>query len=193
MMMPAPVREKRTMDSKLLEFLRDAFIASYEQEMPVTTKVMLAVPEERKTYRPDSRSMTAEDLVWHIASDEVWFQTSVLQGKFERGNYKTHPSTILGITEWYKSHVDELLPRIRALTPEELVRTVPFFGLEFPAVICLSFLVQHSIHHRGQLSTYLRSMGGVVPNIYGPSAEDPDAGIVGPFERYAARLAELCK
>jgi hypothetical protein len=73
------------------------------------------------------------------------------------------------------------------------VRTVPFFGLEFPAVICLSFLVQHSIHHRGQLSTYLRSMGGVVPNIYGPSVEDPDAGIEGPLERYAARLVELCK
>ena len=119
--------------------------------------------------------------------------TSVLEGKFERGNYKTRPSTIFAITEWYKSHVDELRPKICALTPEELVRPVPFFGLEFPAVICLSFLIPHSIHHRGQLSTYLRSMGGVVPNIYGPSAEDPDAGIEGPLERYAARLVELCK
>ena len=73
------------------------------------------------------------------------------------------------------------------------MRTVAFFGLEFPAVICLSFLVQHSIHHRGQLSTYLRSMGGVVPNIYGPSAENPDAGIEGPLELYAARLVELCR
>jgi len=192
-MMLAPIHERRTMDSRLLEFLRDAFIASYEQEMPVTTKVMLAVPEERKTYRPDSRSMTAEDLVWHIASDEVWFQTSVLKGKFDRGNYKTCPSTILEITEWYKSHVDQLLPGIRSLTAEELVRAVPFFGLQFPAVICLSFLIQHSIHHRGQLSTYLRSMGGVVPNIYGPSAEDPHADIEGPLERYAARLVALCK
>ena len=87
--MPARVREKRTMDSRLLEFLRDELIASYEQELPVSTKVMLAVPEERKTYGPDSRSMTAEDLVWHIASDEVGFQASVLQGNFERGNYKT--------------------------------------------------------------------------------------------------------
>ena len=153
------------MDSRLLEFLRDAFIALYEQEMPLTMKVMLAVPEEWKTYRPDSRSMTAEDLVWHIASDEVWFQTSVLAGKVERGNYKTRPSAIFAIAEWYKSHVDELLPKIRALTPEELVRPVPFFGLEFPGVICLSLLVQHSIHHRGQLSTYLRSMGAVVPNL----------------------------
>jgi hypothetical protein len=76
MMMP---RERRTMDSRLLEFLRDAFIASYEQEMPVTTKVMLAVPEERKTYRPDFRSVTAEDLVWHIASDEVWFQARLVE------------------------------------------------------------------------------------------------------------------
>ena len=181
------------MDSKLLEFLRDAFIASYEQEVPVTRNVMLAVPEQRKTYRPDPQSMTAEELVWHIASDEVWFQTSVLEGKFERGNLKTHPLTIRGIAEWYESRIEELVPRIRALTPEALGRIVPFFGLQFPAVICLSFLIQHSIHHRGQLSTYLRSMDGVVPNIYGPSAEDPDTGIEGPLERYAARLVELCE
>ena len=160
------------MDSKLLVFLRDAFIASYEQEVPVTRKVMLAVPEQQKTYRPDSRSMTAEELVWHIASDEVWFQSSVLEGKFERGNYKGHPSTICGIVEWYESRIEELLTRIRALTPEDLGRIVPSsLGSQFPAVICLSFLIQHSIHHRGQLSTYLRSMGGVVPNIYGQALQ----------------------
>ena len=51
------------MDSRLLVFLRDAFIASYEQEVPVTRNVMLAVPEQRKTYRPDPQSMTAEELV----------------------------------------------------------------------------------------------------------------------------------
>ena len=181
------------MDSKLLVFLRDAFIALYEQEVPVTRNVMLAVPEQQKTYRPDSRSMTAEELVWHIASDEVWFQSSVLEGKFERGSYKDHPSTICGIAEWYESRIEELLPRIRALSPEELGQIVPFFGLQFPAVICLSFLIQHSIHHRGQLSTYLRSMGGVVPNIYGPSAADPDTGIEVPLERYAACLVKLCE
>jgi hypothetical protein len=88
------VRGELRMDSKLLVFLLDAFIASYEQEVAVTRNVMLAVPEQQKTYKPDSRSMTAEELVWHIASDEVWFQKSVLEGKFERGNYKSHPSTI---------------------------------------------------------------------------------------------------
>jgi uncharacterized damage-inducible protein DinB len=66
------------------------------------------------------------------------------------------------------------LEQVKAMTPEQLATEVDFFGvMKMPAVGLLSMALRHSIHHRGQLSSYLRAMGGKVPGIYGPSADEP--------------------
>jgi uncharacterized damage-inducible protein DinB len=67
------------------------------------------------------------------------------------------------------------MSRVRA--PEQLTTPVDFLGaFNFPAVLYLSFVNNHSIHHRGQLSVYLRPMGAKVPSIYGGSADEPWTG-----------------
>jgi uncharacterized damage-inducible protein DinB len=59
-----------------------------------------------------------------------------------------------------------------------LVKTVDFRGrMQLPAVMCLSMMLHHSVHHRGQLSAYLRPMGGKVPAIYGESYDSAQARI----------------
>ncbi len=69
------------------------------------------------------------------------------------------------------------MERVRAMTPEQLVTPVDFLGaFNFPAVFYLGFVNNHSIHHRGQLSVYLRPMGSKVPSIYGGSADEPWKG-----------------
>jgi uncharacterized damage-inducible protein DinB len=61
---------------------------------------------------------------------------------------------------------------VRSLSGEALVREIDLLGmLKLPAVQFLSMVLRHSAHHRGQLSAYLRAMGGKVPAIYGPSAD----------------------
>ena len=61
---------------------------------------------------------------------------------------------------------------VRALSGEELAQIIDFFGImQLPAVNFIQLTIKHSIHHRGQLSTYLRPMGGRVPGIYGQSAD----------------------
>ena len=62
------------------------------------------------------------------------------------------------------------MKRLETTSGDELLRTVDFYGLRtFPAIVLLQIILNHTIHHRGQLSTYLRPMGAKVPSLYGPS------------------------
>ena len=64
------------------------------------------------------------------------------------------------------------LNRVRAMSGEELAKIIDLLGMiQVPGVNLLSMTIKHSVHHRGQLSAYLRAMGGKVPGIYGPSAD----------------------
>jgi uncharacterized damage-inducible protein DinB len=67
------------------------------------------------------------------------------------------------------------LERIKELSGEALARPIALFGFNMPAVGYMSLALRHSIHHRGQLSSYARAMGGKVPSIYGPSADTAKA------------------
>jgi uncharacterized damage-inducible protein DinB len=68
--------------------------------------------------------------------------------------------------------VSAALNRVRALPADRLTGVLDMFGvIQAPAVNFLAIAAKHSVHHRGQLSTYLRPMGGQVPGIYGPSAD----------------------
>jgi uncharacterized damage-inducible protein DinB len=72
----------------------------------------------------------------------------------------------------YNERVPAAMERVKALSGEDLVRQLDLLGvMQMPAIHFLSMAIKHSVHHRGQLSTYLRPMGGKVPGIYGPSAD----------------------
>jgi uncharacterized damage-inducible protein DinB len=67
-----------------------------------------------------------------------------------------------------------LIEAVRALPVEKLTAPISFFGMfNHSAIFYLGFMLNHSIHHRGQLAAYLRAAGGKVPNIYGGSFDEP--------------------
>jgi len=81
------------------------------------------------------------------------------------------------LVKWYDSNMNRAIGRVRGMTPEHLCTPVDFYGVfNMPAVFYLAFVNNHSIHHRGQLSGYLRPMGSKVPSIYGGSADEPWPG-----------------
>jgi uncharacterized damage-inducible protein DinB len=83
------------------------------------------------------------------------------------------PATTAEMVAWYETNFQRALARVQAMTAEELVTPVDFYGaFNMPAVMYLNFLNNHSIHHRGELAVYLRPMGSKVPSIYGPSADE---------------------
>ena len=83
------------------------------------------------------------------------------------------PETVSALMDWYDRNVKLGIDQVQALSAEELLTPTKFFMFNFPAVFYLGFLNNHSIHHRGELATYLRPMGSKVPAIYGGSFDEP--------------------
>lgn len=162
------------MTSEQGKLLCMVFTDTMKSETEATKKVIRAIPEDGKSYKPDPKSKTAHELAWHIASTEVWFLSGVIDGKFSMDEGPQAPATIAEIVTWYEKAYAEKVNQLKNLPAEKLLTPIPFFGvMELPAVAYLNFLNLHSAHHRGQLSTYLRPMGSKVPSIYGGSADEP--------------------
>jgi uncharacterized damage-inducible protein DinB len=155
------------------KLLSKVFLDTNEQEAAITKKVIRAVPDDKKAYKPDGKSMTAHELAWHIPSAEVMFLDFVLTGKMPEGPPPEPPATIGAILDWYETNHRDRLSKLKNLSAEKLAATVPFFGMEYPNVTYLNMMNLHTVHHRGQLSAYLRPMGSKVPSIYGGSADEP--------------------
>jgi uncharacterized damage-inducible protein DinB len=157
---------------------RDMMLQNLANEMATTKKVLAAVPDNKSDYRPDPKARTAKELAWHIASVDVQFLEEIADGKFNmEPRFKDEPKTSAELAEWYEKNFNRAAERVRAMTPEQLVTVLNFYdAFHLPAFVFLSFLEKHSIHHRGQLSVYLRPMGAKCPSIYGGSADEPWTG-----------------
>lgn len=158
--------------------MRESLLQGLGREMEITKKVIAAIPDDKRDYRPDPKARTAWELAWHLASADVQLTDEVADLKFSmEPRFKEEPKTSAELAEWYESNFARAMNRVREMTPEQLCTPVDFYGVfNLPAVFYLSFVNNHSIHHRGQLSTYLRPMGSKVPSIYGGSADEPWAG-----------------
>jgi uncharacterized damage-inducible protein DinB len=144
------------------------------REAECTKKVIAAVPDAQSHYKPDPHARTAKELAAHLASADIHFLNSIADLKFDFGEPEHKPETVAELVAWYDQNVQMGVARVAAMTPEQLMTPVSFAGVfNFPAVFYLGFLNNHSIHHRGELATYLRPMGSKVPSIYGGSYDEP--------------------
>jgi uncharacterized damage-inducible protein DinB len=146
-------------------------------EVETTKRVLAAVPESKcDGYRPDPNARNARELAWHIANTDVQFLNGIADLKFtmDTPEEANKPNTIAEIIDWYDKNFKRAADRVRALSPEQLATPVDFMGIfNLPAALYLGFLNNHSVHHRGELATYLRPMGSKVPSIYGGSYDEP--------------------
>jgi uncharacterized damage-inducible protein DinB len=152
--------------------VRELLVPLYVNEHPLTKGVISAIPEQKAGYTPDDVSRSAIDLAWHIVSAECRFLDAVIAGAFDfSGSARPEDvKTPIGVVQWYSSTFAAAMERLKTLTGDELLKPIDFRGLfTFPAYAFLQSGMSHTIHHRGQLSTYLRPMGRRVPSIYGES------------------------
>jgi uncharacterized damage-inducible protein DinB len=146
------------------------------REVEITKKVLAAIPEGKRDYRPDPHARTAWELAWHLANTDVQFMDGIADLKFNMANpaEADKPKTVAEVVEWYGKNMKSGADRVAALSAEQLLTPVNFLGaFNFPAIFYMAFLNNHSIHHRGELATYLRPMGSKVPAIYGGSYDEP--------------------
>lgn len=158
--------------------LRDKMLDKLTKESATTQRVIAAIPEDKKHYKPHPDSRSAWQLAVHLAVSQVWFLNSVADRSFVWAGEEKEPApTIAGVAQWREAEVKKAAARVRAMTPEQLLTPTDFFGMmKLPVVLYLEFDQDHSIHHRGQLTTYLRPMGAKVPDIYGGSFDEPFKG-----------------
>jgi len=151
------------------------FLQGLESEAKTTARVVSAVPDDKGDYRPHPNSRSAKELAWHIVFTDVWFLDGIHKGAF---NFEGEPipadiQTSADMVKWYETNVSEGIAKIRGMSADTLSETTDFFGMfKLPRGLYLGFLNNHMIHHRGQLSAYLRPMGAKVPSIYGPSGDE---------------------
>jgi uncharacterized damage-inducible protein DinB len=162
-----PSNEVKTVAAFLIE--------DFQNEMPATLRVFEAVPTGHLGYQPDPKAKTGLGLVRHITLEDEWLLNSIANGQFTRPPDDSDACGIMSPADAvarYKTRVPAALDRVRAMPAEKLTAVLDLLGMiQMPAINFLAMALKHSVHHRGQLSTYLRPMGGKNPSIYGPTAD----------------------
>jgi uncharacterized damage-inducible protein DinB len=158
--------------------LNGVYLPGLKNEHNITKSIIQAIPADKGDYRPDNVCKSALDLAWHVVAAEMRFMDAVSAGQFDFSPRPLPDSikTSSDLIGWYSGEFDRRFNELTKLSNEQLMKTIDFRGLfQFPAVMYLDFLLHHTIHHRGQLSMYLRPMGAKVPSIYGESYDAAEA------------------
>jgi uncharacterized damage-inducible protein DinB len=158
--------------------LSSVYLPAIQNEHRITASVIGAIPPANCDYRPDEVSKSAMELAWHITVTEMRFMEAVAAGEFDLSP-RPRPDSIrmpADLIAWYEENFEPRLRNLQETSAEQLVKPVDFRGrLQLPAVMYLNMMLHHSVHHRGQLSAYLRPMGAKVPAIYGESHDSAQA------------------
>lgn len=150
---------------------RSLFNEFWTKESKTTRKVLERIPEGA-TYRPDPKSRTAQQIAWQIVCEEKMLIEAMETGKVEWAP-PPMPESMKEVTAAYEKQSARVIDRWKALPADRWNGQLEFFGSKRPASgMAWSFLFD-IVHHRGQITTYLRPMGSTVPQIYGPSADEP--------------------
>ncbi len=161
------------MDAAQAAVGRDFYTNAMEFEFGTTKKVLAAVKDG--DWKPDPKSRSAKELAWHIVSSELWFLNGIAKMDFTPVEEKM-PATVEEMLAHYDREFPKAMSRVKALSGDKLAAIIDFYGMKMPNITYLGFALVHSVHHRAQLSTYLRPLGGKCPDIYGGSADFPWQG-----------------
>ncbi len=157
---------------------KEMWLSTREYELQTTIKVLKAFPENRLDYRPHEKSRSARELAWTFAMEES-FLGMILNGKIEFGGAPPPPPATMEeiIAALQKASTDNN-ERVHSFTEEHFNEMMDFFSApgkiqKYRKGELLWMMVLDHVHHRGQMSVYLRLVGAKVPSIYGPTADEP--------------------
>ena len=158
----------------------DALVPEFDHEMVTTRKLLERVPEEKFTWKPHAKSMTLGGLATHVANIVWWGEVTLDKPEFNAEGQP--PATPAGsraeLLEKFDKNVKTTRASLAAKSDAELMAPwslkngkQTFFTMP-KAVVWRSFVMNHLVHHRAQLSVYLRMNDVLLPAMYGPSADE---------------------
>ncbi len=161
--------------------LGTAFLAELEQEAKVAREVLSRVPADKFDWKPHDKSMSFGKLASHVAEMIGWTGPTLDHPEldFAKMDYKPfEPTTNEELLEFFDKNLAEAAEVLKNMTDERFIESWSLRNGEtiyftMPKIVAMrSFVMNHIVHHRGQLSVYLRLNDIPVPSMYGPSADE---------------------
>ena len=164
--------------------VRDSLLPEFDHEMAVTRRVLERLPEAHWAWKPHEKSFDLGGLAAHVARIPRWGR-SILDGdsydldcESAPGTPVAPPANLNGVLETFDKHVGELRRQLVDRTDAELMapwalKRGPQLVMSMPRLTALrSFVLHHLLHHRGQLTVYLRLQDVPLPPLYGSTADE---------------------
>jgi uncharacterized damage-inducible protein DinB len=157
---------------------RQALLDSYQRESATTIKILRAFPPEHAELRPHPTSNSAQQIAWTFAIENALMEAALLNKLRMPPSFQSMPASWDECVDVYERGVEHVIALLQKARDEAMNEMVPFmtgprqFGDVSKLFLC-TLMLNDSIHHRGQLSVYLRMTGARVPSIYGPSRDEP--------------------
>jgi uncharacterized damage-inducible protein DinB len=156
---------------------KEQFLSTMARELPTTMRVLKAYPAAKGDLKPHEKSKSARELAWTFVTD-MKASEQALDGAVEFGTMPPAPAGMQEVIATYEQSAATLIERLKSMSDADLNKTIKFFTApkqmgDVRKMDVLWFMMMDSVHHRGQMSVYLRMADGKVPSIYGPSADEP--------------------
>lgn len=162
--------------------IKDAFIAELKYESSLTKKILERVPMDKKDWKPHEKSMSLGRLATHVAENTHWASHIINIDDFDfmkDFNFKAHVAgSIEELMQLFQTNLDNAIKDLSSMNDEDFNKTWTVRQGEkvmsaVPKKVAIrGWSISHMIHHRGQLSVYLRLLDVPVPGMYGPSADE---------------------
>jgi uncharacterized damage-inducible protein DinB len=156
---------------------KQQFLDVLEREFPTTLKVLKAFPAGKADLKPQAKCRSAKDLAWTFVVEQTAGQQA-LDGAVDFAKMPPPPGTLQEVIAAFERSHRAFVERIKKTPEAELNKTVKFFVApkqmgDMRKLDVLWFMLMDQVHHRGQLTVYIRMADGKVPSVYGPTADEP--------------------
>ncbi len=149
-----------------------------KKEYATTLKVLHAFPDDKGDFKPHERSQEALRLASTFVFEMYLAAGYVFEGTVDRSKFANYkPADMKSAIADFEKESSEVVARMESLPDADLAKTIDFAGKSFIADEFMLMMIHDQIHHRGQLTVYVRMAGGLVPSIYGPSADDTSTNL----------------
>lgn len=161
-----------------MESIKQQFLDAFRREHAVTMKVLRAFPADQANFRPHPRSNTVKDLAYTFVMEQHMIALAFRDALRLGGPRPDKPADLNAAVEQFDREYHDLVRLIEQLPDDKMEGTVKFpvgpgkIG-DWTKMAFAWFMLSDQIHHRGQLTVYLRMIDGKVPSIYGPSGDEP--------------------
>lgn len=164
--------------------IRDALLPEFDHEMATTRRLLERIPDDKFSFQPHPKSATMASLATHLSELVNWVPETIGKDSIDLAGYDPSKRKIAASRAELLAMFDKAVANGRAalasvedaqlMQPWSLKSGEQVFLTMPKAAVLRSFVFSHHVHHRGQLSVYLRLNDLPVPAMYGPSADEPN-------------------